>query len=559
MRVGLSILGFFMLVPGCFNPEDTPSTTLSGGTDDTGTASTGTPNPTTGVSTSSGSTAAVDESGDPATTVTSSAATSDPGSTTEVGDRPPTVVLEVEGSATPPDLIASGNVRLGASAMDDGAIDRVEFFDGDTLIATDDTEPYGTQVLTTSVNNGTHVFSARAFDDGGAQGDSDPVTLEVNIAGGGLVASDSGLWQTGGIAFNPGGGATTDQDGNIIVAAPISTTGFAVTGAAVASFTPDLGDINWQVTQPESLVDGQNQYLPMGGPHVSNDGSAVLIGGNAMGDDGILDPNASIFRFAADGSGPLPFVEVPSNPDVQIVPTGGITQDADGNVFLAGPDDNITKFGPDGVLIWESPTGLGWTLGELGLYRLRADPEGDVIADIVACPTDCTVSTRKVRGTDGVEQWTEELTIANEAGFLFSAGVSAPGPDGNVAFAYGPPGVDGGGVMLGVRDSDGAGLQNNEVMPGPQLYTIMDAAYDPQGGIVVAGVRDDAGTREAWVARVQEDGSLAWETALSFGADDAVLGIDIDNAGKVNVVGFSDVEEIFVVFLGDLWVAQLDL
>jgi hypothetical protein len=103
------------------------------------------------------------------------------------------------------------------------------------------------------------------------------------------------------------------------------------------------------------------------------------------------------------------------------------------------------------------------------------------------------------------------------------------------------------------------GLGNNTVLPGPLLYHITDAAYDPQGGVVVAGVVADGDDRTGWVGRVTEGGTLAWETTLGFGADDSILGLVIDNAGKVNVVGFSDLDPIFVAFLGDLWVAQLDM
>lgn len=68
-------------------------------------------------------------------------------------------------------------IELLASANDfDGTIDRVEFYEGDDLISTDNTEPYST---TWEPSSGDYVLTAKAFDNGGAEGTSQAVNVSV--------------------------------------------------------------------------------------------------------------------------------------------------------------------------------------------------------------------------------------------------------------------------------------------------------------------------------------------------------------------------------------------
>ncbi len=75
-----------------------------------------------------------------------------------------------------------GMVTVTASALDDCAVKRVEFFDGDTLIGTDTTAPFSVSWYTSpwSVPNGPHVLTARAYDAAGNVGTSAPVSILVD-------------------------------------------------------------------------------------------------------------------------------------------------------------------------------------------------------------------------------------------------------------------------------------------------------------------------------------------------------------------------------------------
>ncbi len=97
---------------------------------------------------------------------------------------PPTVSLA--SSAT--NVTTASTITLTATAADDTGVARVEFRDGTTLIGTDTATPYTQAVPLTSANNGTHSYTARAFDAAENNATSTPVSVVVNINGTGTGA-----------------------------------------------------------------------------------------------------------------------------------------------------------------------------------------------------------------------------------------------------------------------------------------------------------------------------------------------------------------------------------
>lgn len=551
MRIGLPwrrvLAPAVLLLAACFNPEEVQDTESSLGS--SGTAEPSETSPT--VSTEP-----------PTTESTVGLDSTSEGS----GDDPPTVTLQVDGSASPPELVHARRVPLSADATDDGMVVRVEFYDDGELVATDDTAPFETELLLTSLDGGAHSFTALAFDDADQSTESDPVELAVSIEGGATVASDTNLFQMGGIAFHPGIGVLHDAAENVIVVGSLTTANFEVTGVGAISLTPDLGDTNWQMSVPMSLVDGQPQFLTLGQPVLSADGSTLAIGGNAMGTEGVIAANASIFRVAADGSGPLPFLELPSSPISQQLALAGIALDPDGNAFLAGPDDDITKIASGGGdVLWQSPVGHAWSVSGLGGHRIRTDLEGDAIFDAFTCDSEtstCTLRTRKINGFDGNELWSHELMLADGEHFMHVGG-SVAGPQAQVLTLHGPPLADGGGLHMVLRDEGGAVQQDLVLGSESDAYSVADLAYDEQGWIVAVGTRipgGDLDARQPFAIRFDEDGTVLWERSFGFGAvDDQAMALALDAQGRLVVVGIADITTIFITFLGDVWVAQLDL
>ncbi len=92
---------------------------------------------------------------------------------------PPTVSLTSPSNGTT--FTAPANIPVGASAADlDGSVAKVEFFRGDTLIATLTAPPYGFTL--TGVPAGSYVLTAVITDDAGAVATSDPVSITVKSA-----------------------------------------------------------------------------------------------------------------------------------------------------------------------------------------------------------------------------------------------------------------------------------------------------------------------------------------------------------------------------------------
>jgi endoglucanase len=97
-----------------------------------------------------------------------------------VDTTPPTVTLV--SSAT--NVTTASTITLTATASDNIGVARVEFRDGTTLIGTDTSAPYTQAVAFTAANNGTHPYTARAFDAASNQTTSNPpVNVTVNIQG----------------------------------------------------------------------------------------------------------------------------------------------------------------------------------------------------------------------------------------------------------------------------------------------------------------------------------------------------------------------------------------
>ena len=109
----------------------------------------------------------------------------------------PTVTL----SSSSTNVTSAGTISLSATAADNVGVARVEFRDGATVLNTDTSAPYATSVGLTSTNNGTHAYTARAFDAAGNATTSTPVSVTVNIPSGGNVP---GYTAVGGKLFKDG-------------------------------------------------------------------------------------------------------------------------------------------------------------------------------------------------------------------------------------------------------------------------------------------------------------------------------------------------------------------
>jgi hypothetical protein len=116
---------------------------------------------------------------------------------------PPTVSLTGPANNT----TVSGTVTVTAIAGDNVGVSMLEFYDNGVLMTATNVAPYNYSWNTTTVANGTHTLSAKAYDASGNVGQSGNVSLTVaNGATGGLVRlNDNGnvsYYQTLSSAYN---------------------------------------------------------------------------------------------------------------------------------------------------------------------------------------------------------------------------------------------------------------------------------------------------------------------------------------------------------------------
>ncbi|MEC3977572.1 glycoside hydrolase family 48 protein [Amycolatopsis sp. H20-H5] len=146
-----------------------------------------------------------------------------------------------------------GTIPLAATATDsDGAVAKVEFYAGDTLLATDTTAPFAGSWG--SVPAGTYAITAKAYDDKGASATSSPVTVKV-LAGPTILASPptADVKQGGSATFGVTLAGPPSVPVTVAVAKATGSADLTATPASL-SFTP----ANWNVAQNVTVASADN-------------------------------------------------------------------------------------------------------------------------------------------------------------------------------------------------------------------------------------------------------------------------------------------------------------
>src|ERR1043166_7201217 len=130
----------------------------------------------------------------------------------------PTVSIASPASGTT--YTTANTVTITASATANskgGSITKVEFYDGGVLKATDTTSPYSYGWALTSANNGTHTWTAKAYDSNGNTAQSSAVNLTANIPTTYTITTSS----------SPSAGGTTSGGGTYNSGSTVTVAGFA--------------------------------------------------------------------------------------------------------------------------------------------------------------------------------------------------------------------------------------------------------------------------------------------------------------------------------------------
>lgn len=265
------------------------------------------------------------------------------------------------------------------------------------------------------------------------------------------------------------------------------------------------GSIAWQVTWdgPDPFFDSRATDVA-----VSPDGSAVYVTGTAF-----VNPNLGVLlKFnTADGSlawqkswGGSAFPE-------------GVAVSADGSIYVGGSvrlnfDANLraslTKFGPDGAILWHRIWNTPESPGETSGADVAIDPMGDIYL---------------VGGTP----------IPDPADPTFITGFQ---------------------VALLKIDPSGNLLWQRTVAEEEQLDARGGVSTGPDGSVYIAGGRlPDRGSFDALIIRFAPDGTLEWARAWGGRSHDEANGVAVRADGTVFVAGTtnsaSDADDVFFLHL----------
>jgi hypothetical protein len=175
-----------------------------------------------------------------------------PVSSTAPDTTAPTVSLTSPATSTT--FTTAQTVTIAASASDNVGISKVELYEGTTLKGTDTTAPYSFAWTISSMNNGNHSFTAKAYDAAGNSKVSNATAVTVNIP----VAAP------GAFTFSAATYSVGEGDGNVYITINRvgGSTGIATidwkTQGVTATFTKDYGDFDWTTL---TFADGETSKV----------------------------------------------------------------------------------------------------------------------------------------------------------------------------------------------------------------------------------------------------------------------------------------------------------
>ncbi|MGH2753913.1 MAG: DNRLRE domain-containing protein, partial [Actinomycetota bacterium] len=209
----------------------------------------------------------------------------------------PSVFLSEPGAGAD---VGGNAVRLAASASDDGRVDKVEFLVDGTMVGTDTSSPYEFDWNSTSVSNGSHVVTAKAYDDAGNTNTTNGATVTVDNTAGPSVSVTS---PTGGTVSGAVSVAATASDDSGIAKVEFFADGMKFAEDPSSPYTASWNTLDANLpaydgphvlTAKAHATSGQTQVSAERTVTVANRGSRYRVGftSSAIPQSMAYDPDA---------------------------------------------------------------------------------------------------------------------------------------------------------------------------------------------------------------------------------------------------------------------------
>jgi hypothetical protein len=232
---------------------------------------------------------------------------------------PPTVSLTAPANGS----TVSGTITLSATASDNVGVSKVEFYRDGTLVATDTSAPYTASDNTTSLVNGSHTYTAKAYDAAGNATTSAASTVTV---------SNDTTPPTVSLTA-PANGSTVS--GTITLSATASDN----VGVTKVEFYRDGALIGTVTASPYNLSD--NTTSVPNGSH-----TYMAKGYDAAGNSSTSSSTVTVSNSTGGTPGQLQWVETMLTSRASVTAQcNGVAADASGNVIGVGTFNDTVNFG----------------------------------------------------------------------------------------------------------------------------------------------------------------------------------------------------------------------
>ena len=441
-------------------------------------------------------------------------------------------------------------VAISASASDNIAVTKVEFWDGSTRKYTDTKAPYSYSWGFSETSNGSHTWTAKAFDAAG-NSKTDSVTLTVAITSSDTAAPT--------VSISPATNQTYTSNTTVAISASASD--------------------NIAVTKVEFWDGSTRKYTDTKAPYSYSWGFSETSNGShtwtakafdAAGNSKTDSVTLTVAITSSDTTAPTVSISPATNQTYTSASTVSINASTSDNVAVTKVEfwDGSTRKYTDTKAPYSYSWGFSETSNGSHTWTAKAfDAAGNSKIDSVTLTVDIDTTDPTTPG-EGAYIWQKRFgSTSSDRGY----GVATDKQTGDIAMtgAYSNTVDFGGGslscsstgnAVVAMYDANGSHLWSECVAGTAGTVTSQGIDIDSNGSVVVTGYfkgtvsfsgqsfTSAAGTDDAFIAKYSASGVLQWVRQLTDTAGTRGLGIAVDSHDNVVVSGFyQNPDEIILV------------